>query len=50
MSKDPPVVDVTVKERKFKATGDKHWFDQLLPPKVPPHLKPFVAAAWRIRR
>jgi hypothetical protein len=27
-------VDVTVKERKFKATGDKHWFDQLSPPSV----------------
>jgi hypothetical protein len=38
-------IDVTVKERKFKATGDKHWFDQLSPPVVPPHLKPFVDAA-----
>jgi len=38
-------IDVTVKERKFKATGDKHWFDHLSPPQVPPHLKPFVKAA-----
>ena len=38
-------IDVTVKERKFKATGDKHWFDQLSPPEVPAHLKPFVDAA-----
>jgi hypothetical protein len=39
------VIDVTVKERKFKATEDKHWFDQLSPPEVPSHLKPFVSAA-----
>jgi len=39
------VIDVTVKERKFKATGDRHWFDQLSPPEVPPHLKPFIDAA-----
>jgi hypothetical protein len=39
------VIDVTIKERKFKATGDKHWFDQLSPPEVPPHLKPFFDAA-----
>lgn len=39
------VIDVTVKQKKFKATGDKHWFDQLSPPEVPAHLKPFVDAA-----
>ena len=39
------MIDVTVKERKFKATGDRHWFDQLSPPEVPPHLKPFIDAA-----
>jgi hypothetical protein len=39
------VVDVTVKERKFKATGDNHWFDQLSPPEIPLYLKPFVSAA-----
>jgi hypothetical protein len=38
-------IDVTVKERKYRATQDKHWFDQLSPPQVPPHLKPFVDAA-----
>jgi len=39
------VLDVTVKERKFKTTGDKAWLDQLSPPEVPSHLKPFVSAA-----
>ncbi len=39
------ILDVTVKQRKFKATGDKHWFDQLSPPEVPPHLKPFAKTA-----
>lgn len=29
------VLDITIKERKFKATGDKHWFDQLSPPRDP---------------
>jgi len=38
-------IDVTVKERKFKNTGDKAWLDQLSPPEVPSHLKPFVSAA-----
>jgi len=38
-------IDVTVKERKFKNTGDKAWLDQLSPPKIPSHLKPFVSAA-----
>jgi hypothetical protein len=38
------VLDNTIKERKFKATGDKHWFDQLSPPEIPAHLKPFVKA------
>ena len=39
------VLDVTVKERKFKTTGDKAWLDRLSPPEVPSHLKPFVFAA-----
>jgi len=39
------VLIVTFKERKFKATGDKHWFDQLSPPEVPTHLKPFAKTA-----
>jgi len=39
------VIDVTVKERKFKNSGDKAWLDQLFPPEVPSHLKPFVSAA-----
>jgi Transposase DDE domain len=39
------VLDVTIKERKFKTTGDKAWLDQLSPPEVPSHLKPFVPAA-----
>ena len=39
------VLDVTVKERKFKTTGDKAWLDQLSPPEVPPYIKPFVPAA-----
>jgi hypothetical protein len=39
------VLDVTIKERKFKATGDKHWFDQLSPPEIPAHLQPFVKAS-----
>jgi hypothetical protein len=39
------VIDVSVKERKFEATGDKHRFDHLSPPEVKSHLKPFVPAA-----
>jgi len=39
------VLRAAVKERKFKPTGEKHSFDELLPPDVPPHLKPFVTAA-----
>jgi len=39
------VLDVTVKQRKFKATGDKHWFDRLSPPEIPAHLKPFAQTA-----
>jgi hypothetical protein len=39
------VLDVTVKQRKFKQTGDKHWFDQLSPPEIPAHLKPFAKTA-----
>jgi len=39
------VLDVTVKERKFKITGDKAWLDQLSPREVPSHLRPFVPAA-----
>ena len=38
-------IDVTVKERKFKNSGDKAWLDQLSPPEIPSHLKPFVSAA-----
>jgi hypothetical protein len=38
-------IDITVKERKFKNTGDKAWLDQLSPPEVPYHLTPFVSAA-----
>jgi len=36
------VLDNTIKERKFKATGDKTWFDRLSPPEIPSYLKPFV--------
>jgi len=39
------ILGVTVKGRKFKATGDKHWFDQLSPPELPAHLKPFAKSA-----
>jgi len=39
------VLDITVKQRKFKATGDKRWSDQLSPPKVPTRLQPFVKAS-----
>jgi hypothetical protein len=39
------VLDSTIKERKFKTTGDKHWFDQLSPPEIPAHLKPFIKAS-----
>ena len=39
------VLDVTVKERRFKATGDKHWFDQLSPPEIPAHIRPFAETA-----
>jgi hypothetical protein len=39
------VLNVTVKEKKFKATGDEYWFDQLSAPEIPPHLKPFAKAA-----
>jgi hypothetical protein len=38
-------IDVTVKERKFKNSGDKAWLDQLSHPDIPSHLKPFVPAA-----
>jgi hypothetical protein len=38
-------LDVAVKERKFRVSGDKAWLNQLLPPQVPSHLKPFVSAA-----
>jgi hypothetical protein len=38
-------IDVTVKERKFKSTGDKAWLDLLSPPEIPSHLKPYVSAA-----
>jgi hypothetical protein len=39
------VLDVTLKERKFKTTGDKACLDQLSPREVLSHLKPFVFAA-----
>jgi len=39
------ILEVTVKERKFKATGDKHWFDRLSPPEISAHLKPFAKTA-----
>jgi hypothetical protein len=39
------VLDITIKERRFKATGDKKWFDQLSPPEIPAHLQPFVKAS-----
>lgn len=39
------VIDITIKEQKYKATGDKHWFDQLSPPEIPVHLQPFVKAS-----
>jgi len=39
------VLGITVTERKFKATGDKHWFDRLSPPKIPTHLQSFVKAS-----
>jgi hypothetical protein len=39
------VLDITIMERKFKATGNQHWFDQLSPPKIPTHLQPFVKAS-----
>jgi hypothetical protein len=38
------VLDITVKQRKFNATGDKHWFDQLSPPEIPAFLQPLVKA------
>lgn len=39
------VLNMIVKERKFKAAGDKHWFDQLSPPELPAHLGPFAKTA-----
>jgi hypothetical protein len=38
------VLDITVKERKFKETGDKRWLDQLSPPEIPAFLQPFFKA------
>jgi hypothetical protein len=32
------VLDITVTQRKFQATGDKHWFNQLSPPEIPAFL------------
>jgi hypothetical protein len=29
---------------KLKATRDKNWLDQLSPPNIPTHLRPFVNA------
>jgi hypothetical protein len=42
------VLDITIKKRKVKATGDKYWFDQLSPPTIPVHLQPFVKVSGRI--
>jgi hypothetical protein len=39
------VLDITIKQRKFNATADKHWFDQLSPPEIPVFLQPFVKAS-----
>jgi hypothetical protein len=39
------ILDITVKQRKFEATGDKQWFDQLSPPEIPTRLKPFAKSA-----
>ena len=39
------VLDIMIKERKSKTTGDKHWFDQLSPPEIPTHLLPFVKSS-----
>jgi hypothetical protein len=39
------VIDNTIAERKYNATGDKKWFDKLSPPKIPAHLQPFVVAS-----
>jgi hypothetical protein len=38
------VLDITVKQRKFKATRDQTWFDQLSPPEIPVLLQSFVKA------
>jgi hypothetical protein len=39
------ILEVTVKEGKFKPTGDKHWFDRLSRPGIPAHLKPLAKTA-----
>jgi hypothetical protein len=36
-------IDRIITERKFNATGDMKWADQLSPPDIPAYLKPFVA-------
>jgi hypothetical protein len=39
------VIDNTIAERKYNATGEKKWFDKLSPPKIPAHLQPFVVVS-----
>jgi hypothetical protein len=39
------VIDNTIAERKYNATGEKKWFDKRSPPKIPAHLQPFVVAS-----
>ena len=39
------VLDITVKQRKFAANGDNHWFDRLSPPEIPGFLQPYVKAS-----
>ncbi|NLT68452.1 MAG: transposase [Acidobacteria bacterium] len=38
-------IDRIIKERKFKASGDEKWADQLSPPDIPAFLRPFVKFA-----
>jgi hypothetical protein len=35
-------IDRIINERKYNATGDMKWAEQLSPPEVPAYLKPFV--------
>ena len=41
------ILGVTVKERRFNATGDKHCFERLSPPQLPAYLKPLAKIASR---